>query len=139
MPFLSSEVRGCRSKPSLIIWRVATPPEDFLNGVPPVPRVLALEGAQKSQGVVTGALLMRPLIENALMSACAFSFRSLVPDSPLGKTGGPKNGRLLEAAEAAGFHVILCATTNRLRDLDLLVQCALAAIGTIGSGDVVRI
>lgn len=74
---------------------------------------------------------------------------------------GLKNGRLLEAAEEAGFDVlitvdqnipdqqnlggrkisllILCGPTNRLRDLALLVPAAISAIDLIGPGDVVRI
>jgi predicted nuclease of predicted toxin-antitoxin system len=74
---------------------------------------------------------------------------------------GLKNGRLLEAAEQAGFAVlltadqnipdqqnlsgrkiamvILCGPTNRLRDLAPLVPTAISAIGSIGRGDVVRI
>ena len=74
---------------------------------------------------------------------------------------GLKNGRLLEAAEAAGFDVlvtadqnipdqqnldgrkiallILCGPTNRLRDLTLLVPAAISALDAIGPGDVVRI
>jgi predicted nuclease of predicted toxin-antitoxin system len=73
---------------------------------------------------------------------------------------GLKNGRLLEAAEAAGFVlitvdqnipdqqnlsgrrialVILCGPTNRLRDLSLLVPAATSAIGSITAGAVVRI
>jgi hypothetical protein len=74
---------------------------------------------------------------------------------------GLKNGRLLEAAEAAGFDVlitvdqnipeqqnfaerrislvILCGPTNRQRDLEPLVPAAIAALSTIGRGDVVRI
>jgi predicted nuclease of predicted toxin-antitoxin system len=74
---------------------------------------------------------------------------------------GLKNGRLLEAAEAAGFDVlitvdqnipdqqnfggrkislvILCGPTNRLRDLALLMPAAVAALGSIEQGDVVRI
>ena len=74
---------------------------------------------------------------------------------------GLKNGRLLEAAEEAGFDVlitadqnipdqqnlsgrkialvILCGRTNRLRDLALLVLAAVSAIALIGRGDVVRI
>jgi hypothetical protein len=74
---------------------------------------------------------------------------------------GLKNGLLLEAAEAAGFDVlvtvdqnipdqqnfagrrisliVLCAPTNRLRDLDLLVPAAITALGSIGRGAVVRI
>ena len=74
---------------------------------------------------------------------------------------GLKNGRLLEAAEAAGFDilitvdqnipdqqnltgrsislVILCGPTNRLRDLELLVPAAISALDSIGPGKVVRI
>jgi predicted nuclease of predicted toxin-antitoxin system len=74
---------------------------------------------------------------------------------------GLKNGRLLEAAEEAGFDVlitvdqnipdqqnlsgrkialaILCAPTNRLRDMAPLVPAVISAIGSIGCGDVVRI
>ena len=74
---------------------------------------------------------------------------------------GLKNGRLLEAAEAGGFDVlitvdqnipnqqnltgrsisllILCGPTNRLHDLELLVPAAISALSSIGRGDVVRI
>ncbi len=74
---------------------------------------------------------------------------------------GLKNGRLLEAAEAAGFDIlitvdqnipdqqnlagrrialiILCGPTNRLRDLELLAPAAVLALRSIGPGDVVRI
>jgi hypothetical protein len=74
---------------------------------------------------------------------------------------GLKNGRLLDAAEAAGFDVlitvdqdipdqqnltrrtissvILCGPTNRLRDLEPLVPAAIFALRSIGRGDVVRI
>jgi hypothetical protein len=74
---------------------------------------------------------------------------------------GLENGRLLEAAEAAGFDIlitvdqnmpdqqnlagrrlslmILCGPTNRLRDLELLVPAAVSALRSIGRGDVVRI
>lgn len=74
---------------------------------------------------------------------------------------GLKNGDLLEAAEAAGFDVlitvdqnipdqqdlsgrriallILCGPTNRLRDLEPLVPAALAALRQIADGEVVRI
>jgi predicted nuclease of predicted toxin-antitoxin system len=74
---------------------------------------------------------------------------------------GLKNGRLLEAAEEAGFDVlitadqnipdqqnlsgrrialvILCGPTNRLRDLALLEPAAVSAIALIGRGDAVRI
>jgi predicted nuclease of predicted toxin-antitoxin system len=74
---------------------------------------------------------------------------------------GLKNGRLLDAAEAAGFDVlittdqsipdqqnlarrrmslvILCGPTNRLRDLEPLVPAAVSALRSIGRGEVVRI
>jgi predicted nuclease of predicted toxin-antitoxin system len=74
---------------------------------------------------------------------------------------GLKNGRLLEAAEAAGFDilitvdqsipdqqnlagrrlslVILCGPTNRLRDLEPLVPAAISALSSLRPGDVVRI
>jgi len=74
---------------------------------------------------------------------------------------GLKNGRLLDAAEAAGFDVlitadqnipdqqnlagrrislvILCGPTNRLRNLEPLVPAAISALRSIGRGEVVRI
>jgi predicted nuclease of predicted toxin-antitoxin system len=74
---------------------------------------------------------------------------------------GLKNGRLLDAAEAAGFDVlitvdqnipeqqnlagskiaivILYGRTNRLRDLAPLVPLSLSALGSIRPGDVVKI
>ena len=74
---------------------------------------------------------------------------------------GLKNGDLLEAAEAASFDVlvtvdqsipdqqnmtgrkiallILCAPTNRLRDLKAIVPAANAALLIIQPGEVVRI
>lgn len=74
---------------------------------------------------------------------------------------GVKNGILLEAAEAAGFEVIvttdqeipfqqnlerrrisiliLCAPTNRLADLKRLVPAAMAALDTMTAGAVIRI
>jgi predicted nuclease of predicted toxin-antitoxin system len=74
---------------------------------------------------------------------------------------GLKNGRLLEAAEGAGFDVlittdqsipdqqnlarrrisliILCGPTNRLQDLEPLVSAAVSALRSIGRGEVVRI
>jgi uncharacterized protein DUF5615 len=74
---------------------------------------------------------------------------------------GLSNGTLLAAAEAAGFEIlvtvdqnipfqqnlerraiavlILCASTNRLRDWQKLVPAALEAIAAIKPGDVVRI
>jgi hypothetical protein len=77
------------------------------------------------------------------------------------KLAGLKNGRLLDAAEAAGFDVlitvdqsipdqqnlagrniavlILCGPTNRLRDLERLAPAAVSALRSMGRGDVVRI
>ena len=70
------------------------------------------------------------------------------------------NGQLLDAAEAAGFEVlitvdqgiveqqnmvgrrisvlILCAPTNRLRDLEAIVPAALSALQAIQPGAIVR-
>jgi len=77
------------------------------------------------------------------------------------RLAGLKNGRLLSAAEAAGFEVmitvdqgipyqqnmeartigvlILCAATNRLRDLQKLVPLAQNALDDIRPGEVVRV
>lgn len=77
------------------------------------------------------------------------------------KLAGLKNGQLLTAAEALGFEVlvtvdqsvpyqqrlgarkiavlILCAPTNRLRDLQPLVRGALAALNFLQPGEVVRV
>ena len=74
---------------------------------------------------------------------------------------GLKNGKLLDAAEAAGFEVIvtvdqsipdqqnlkfrqialliLCASTNRRRELERLVPAALRALDSIGAAQLVRI
>ena len=92
--------------------------------------------------------------------------RLLFPDhecqtARFAKLAGLKNGRLLDAAEAAGFTVlitadqniphqqnftgrsislmILCASTNRLRDLALLVPAAISALASVAPGDIVRI
>jgi predicted nuclease of predicted toxin-antitoxin system len=92
--------------------------------------------------------------------------RLLFPDHECQTAGfanlaGLKNGRLLEAAETAGFHVlvtvdqnipdqqnldgrtisllILCAPTNRLRDLEPLVPAANLALRSIAPGQVLRI
>jgi hypothetical protein len=77
------------------------------------------------------------------------------------KLAGLKNGRLLDAAEAACFEVlitvdqhipdqqnlskrtiavmILCGPTNRLRDLATIIPGALSALRSIEPGAVVRI
>ena len=74
---------------------------------------------------------------------------------------GLKNGRLLDAAEAAAFDVlittdqnipdqqnlkgrkisivILCGPTNRLRDLEPLVPRAISAVDSIGPRQVLRV
>lgn len=92
--------------------------------------------------------------------------RHLFPDhdcqtARFAKLAGLKNGQLLEAAETAGFDVvitvdqgipeeqdlrarqiallILCGPTNRLRDLEPLVPAAESALRSIGPGDVVRV
>lgn len=92
--------------------------------------------------------------------------RLLFPDhdcqtARFAKLAGLKNGQLLDAAEAAGFDilitvdqniadqqnlvgrkislVILCGPTNRLHDLELLVPAAIATLTSIRPGDVVTI
>jgi len=77
------------------------------------------------------------------------------------KLSGLKNGALLTAAEAAGFDVlittdqeiphqqnlamrqisilILCAPTNRLADLTLLIPAALLALNALAPGQVIRL
>ena len=77
------------------------------------------------------------------------------------KMAGLKNGRLLDAAEAAGFDtlitvdqniphqqnligrrisvMILCAPTNRLRDLERLIPAALSVLESVGLSEVVRV
>jgi hypothetical protein len=77
------------------------------------------------------------------------------------KLAGLKNGALLQAAESAGFDVlitvdqsipdqqnlsgrklavlILCAPTNRLRDLSPLVPAAISALHSLEAGQVLRI
>ena len=74
---------------------------------------------------------------------------------------GLKNGRLVEAAEAAGFQVlitvdqnipdqqnlaggsislmILCGPTNRLSDLERLIPAAILALGSISPGAIIRV
>jgi hypothetical protein len=74
---------------------------------------------------------------------------------------GLKNGRLLEAAEAAGFQVlitvdqnipdqqnlagrslsliILCGLTNRLSDLEPLIPAAIQALDSISPGAIIRV
>jgi hypothetical protein len=86
---------------------------------------------------------------------------TIVQTARFAKLAGLKNGRLLDAAEAAGFEVlitvdqhipdqqnlskrtiavvILCGPTNQLRDLVTIIPAALSALHTIESGAVVRI
>jgi predicted nuclease of predicted toxin-antitoxin system len=105
---------------------------------------------------------MRILIDECINERLRFSF----PDhdcqtARYAKLAGLKNGRLLESAEAAAFDVlitvdqsipdqqnlrgrsiallILCAPTNRLRDLLTLVPAAGTALSSIRPGEVVII
>lgn len=77
------------------------------------------------------------------------------------KLAGLKNGVLLAAAESAGFEVmitadqeipyqqnlklrrisilVLCAATNRLADLEMLIPDALQVLERIGVGEVIRV
>src|ERR1700679_2258003 len=92
--------------------------------------------------------------------------RRLFPDhdcrtAGFAKLAGLKNGRLLDAAEGAGFDVLItvdqnipdqknlagrtisllipCAPTNRLRELEPLVPAAKSALDSIRPGQVLRI
>ena len=105
---------------------------------------------------------MRLLIDECVDERLRFLF----PDhdcqtARFANLAGLKNGDLLEAAETAGFDVlitvdqsipaqqnltgrkisllILSGPTNRLRDLELLVPAVLSALHSIGRGDAVRI
>ena len=105
---------------------------------------------------------MRLLIDECIDERLRFLFPGHdCQTARFAKLAGLKNGRLLEAAEADGFDVlitvdqnipdqqnlagrtiglvILRGPTNRLRDLAPLAPAALAALGSIGPGDVVRI
>ena len=98
---------------------------------------------------------MRLLIDECIDQRLRFLF----PDhdcqtAGFAKLAGLKNGRLLDAAEAAGFDVlitvqnlsgrmisilILCAPTNRLHELAPLAPSATLALALISPGQVVRI
>jgi predicted nuclease of predicted toxin-antitoxin system len=105
---------------------------------------------------------MRILIDECIDQRLRFSF----PDHDCQTAGfanlaGLKNGRLLDAAETAGFDVlvtvdqnipeqqnlggrnisllILCAPTNRLHDLERLIPAANIALRSIAPGRVLRI
>jgi predicted nuclease of predicted toxin-antitoxin system len=105
---------------------------------------------------------MRLLIDECVDERLRFLFHSHeCQTARFAKLTGLKNGELLEAAEAAGFDilvtvdqkipdqqnlakrkisiVILCAQTNRLCDLEQLVPAAISAINSLGSGEVVRV
>jgi predicted nuclease of predicted toxin-antitoxin system len=105
---------------------------------------------------------MRLLIDECIDQRMRFLF----PDHDCQTAGfanlaGLKNGRLLDAAEAAGFDVlitvdqsipdqqnlsgrrisilILCAMTNRLRELAPIAPSACRALALIAPGQVVRV
>lgn len=105
---------------------------------------------------------MRLLIDECVDERLRFLFHGHdCQTARFAKLAGLKNGQLLEAAEAAGFDilvtvdqnipnqqnlstrkisiVILCAPTNRLRDLERLIPAAKSAISGIGLGEVVRV
>jgi predicted nuclease of predicted toxin-antitoxin system len=105
---------------------------------------------------------MRLLIDECVDERLRFLFPGHECQSArFANLAGLKNGRLLEAAEASGFDIlitvdqnipdqqnfggrsiavlILCGPTSRLRDLEQLVPAALAALHSIGRGEVVRI
>jgi hypothetical protein len=104
---------------------------------------------------------------NASTRARVFNFSSLqfsehdCQTCRYAKLAGLKNGRLLDAAESAGFDVLITAdqnipdqqnlvgrgivlvilrgATNRLHDLELLVPAALLALDSNAPGRIVRI
>ena len=105
---------------------------------------------------------MRLLIDECIDERLRFLFPAhKCQTARFANLAGLKNGRLLEAAEAAGFDVlitvdqsipdqqnlvgrkialvILCGPKNRLHDLALLVAAAVSALASIRHGDVVRI
>ena len=105
---------------------------------------------------------MRLLLDECIDERLRFLFPSHdCQTARFADLAGLQNGRLLEAAEAAGFEVpitadqnipdqqnlagrtiglvILRGPTNRLRDLAPLAPAVLAALGSIGPGDVMRI
>lgn len=105
---------------------------------------------------------MRLLIDECVDERLRFLFRDHeCQTARFAKIAGLKNGQLLDAAEAAGFDilvtvdqnipdqqnltmrkisiVILCAPTNRLHDLERLVPAAISAINSIRRGEVVRV
>ena len=105
---------------------------------------------------------MRLLIDECIDERVRFLFPSHdCQTTRFADLAGLGNGRLLEAAEAGGFDVlitvdqnipdqqdlagqkialvILCGPTNRLRDWAPLAAAALARLGSIEPGDVVRI
>ena len=105
---------------------------------------------------------MRLLIDECLDERVRFLFSAYeCQTARYAKLSGLTNGQLLEAAEAAGFDVvitvdqsipdqqdlsdrkiavlILYGPTNRLKDLEQLVPAALSALQTIQPGKVVRV
>jgi|SRR5689334_16871223 len=105
---------------------------------------------------------MRLLIDECVDERLRFSFPDYDCQSArFANLAGLKNGALLEAAEAAGFDVlitvdqsiqdqqyltgrkislvVLCGMTNRLHDLKRLVPAARSALDSIGRGAVVTI
>ena len=105
---------------------------------------------------------MRLLIDECIDERLRLLFPTKRANRPVfAGFAGLKNGRLLDAAEAAGFDVlitvdqsipdqqnltgrkisllILRGATNRLRDLAALVPAAVSALASIRPGEVVRI
>jgi hypothetical protein len=105
---------------------------------------------------------MRLLIDECVDEHLRFAFRDHdCQTARFAGLAGLKNGRLLDAAEAAGFDVlvtvdqsipdqqnlvkrdiallILCGPTNRRKELERLVPAALLALRAIKSGDIVRV
>src|ERR1035437_9166086 len=134
----------------------------FFAGVPNCSARSSHGSARGSQKAAAGARLMNLLVDECVDERLRLLFPGHdCQPAHFANLAGLKNGRLVEAAEEAGFDVlitvdqnipdqqnlsgrkialvILCGPTNRLRDLALLVPAAITAIGSIVAGNVVRI
>ena len=105
---------------------------------------------------------MRILVDECVDERLRHSFRGHDCETArFAGMAGLKNGRLLEAAEAAGFQVlitvdqnipdqqnlagrsislmILCGPTNRLSDLEPLIPAVILALDSISPGVIIRV
>ena len=136
--------------------------EEFLKGFPTVSAGSGPGSTSGSQCTAHSALLMRLLIDECVDERLRLLFPAHeCQTARFARVAGLKNGRLPDAAEAGGFDVlttvdqnipdqqnltgrtvsllILCAPSNRLRDLEPLVPAATSALTSIRPGQVLRI